>query len=195
LSAVLKENTIYNYVNSVVAAPATDLVALDLHETKEAKVQRIILDGVKDHLIPHLVEKKTAKEMWDALKNLFEVKKENRNVALKAKLHDTNMGKEESFSSYLTRVAQVKDELAAVGEVITDYELVRTALNGFTKEWDFLKCVVDMSIYQIGADCGMISLKRRSEKDLRAVNKRQTEMMRMLLLLQRARRKEVLEGT
>jgi hypothetical protein len=50
----------------------------------------------------------------------------------------------------------------------------------------------DVSIYQIGADCGMISLRRRSEKDLRAVNRRHTKLMRMLLLLQRARRKEVL---
>jgi hypothetical protein len=93
--------------------PQQILVALDLHEVKEAKAQRIILDGVKDHLIPHLAEKKTTKEMWDALKNLFEVKKENRKMALKAKLHDTKMGKEESVSSYLTRVAQVKYELAS----------------------------------------------------------------------------------
>jgi hypothetical protein len=143
LLVVLKENKIYSYVNSVVAAPAADPVALDLHETKEAKAQRIILDGVKDHLIPHLAEKKIAKEMWDALKNLFEAKNENRKMALKAKLHDTKMGKEESVSSYLTRVAQVKDELAVVGEVITDFELVRIALNGFTKEWEvFVKCVV-----------------------------------------------------
>jgi hypothetical protein len=89
---------------------------------------------VKDHLIPHLAEKKTAKEMWDALKNLFEAKNENRKMALKAKLHDTKMGKEESVSSYLTWVAQVKDELTAIGEVISDYELVRIALNGFTKD-------------------------------------------------------------
>jgi hypothetical protein len=77
LSAVLKENKIYNYVNSVVAPPATDPIYLDLHEVKEAKAHRIILDGVKDHLIPHLAKKKTAKEMWDALKNLFEAKIEN----------------------------------------------------------------------------------------------------------------------
>ena len=64
-------------------------------------------------------------------------------MALKAKLHDTKMGKEESVSSYHTRVAQVKDELAAVGEVISDSELVRIALKGFTKEWEvFVKCVV-----------------------------------------------------
>ena len=63
LSVVLKENKIYIYANSVVATPAIDSVALDLHEVKEAKAQRIILDGVKDHLIPRLAEKKTAKEM------------------------------------------------------------------------------------------------------------------------------------
>jgi hypothetical protein len=115
MSIVLKENKIWNYVSSVDVAPTADPVALDLHEVKEAKAQRIILDGVKDHLIPHFVEKKTAKEMWDALKILFEAKNENRKMVLKDKLHDTKMGKGESVSPYLTRVAQVKDEVAAIG--------------------------------------------------------------------------------
>ena len=44
------------------------------------------------------------------------------------------MVKGESVATYLTRVAQVKDELAVVGEVIPDSELVRIALKGFTKE-------------------------------------------------------------
>jgi hypothetical protein len=102
MSVVLKENKIWNYVSSIVVAPTTYLVALDLHEEKEAKYQRIILDGVKDHLIPHFDEKKTTQEMWDALKNLFEEKNENWKMALKDKLHDTKMGKGESVSlSYL----------------------------------------------------------------------------------------------
>jgi hypothetical protein len=113
LLAVLKEKKNYSYVNSVVEAPAVDPIALGLHEVKEAETQRIILDGVKHHLIPHLAEKNTTKEMWDALNNLFEAKNENRKMALKAKLHDINMVKEESVSSYLTWVAQVKDELEA----------------------------------------------------------------------------------
>jgi hypothetical protein len=133
---VLKENKIWNYVTFVVVAPTRNPIALDLHEVKEAKAQRIILDWVKDHLIPHLAEKKTTKEMWDALKNLCEVKNENQKMALKAKLHDTKMGKEESVSSYLTQVAQVKADLAVVGEVILDSELARIALKGFTKEWE-----------------------------------------------------------
>jgi hypothetical protein len=42
---------------------------------------------------------------------------------------------------------------------------------------------------------GQISLGRRSEKDLKAVDRRQMELMRMLFSMQRARRKEVLGGT
>ena len=49
LSVVLKENKIWNYVNYVVATSAADPIALDLHEIKEAKAQRIILDGVCSH--------------------------------------------------------------------------------------------------------------------------------------------------
>jgi hypothetical protein len=143
MSAVLKENKIWNYVSSVVVVPTIDPVALDLYEVKKAKSQRIILDGVKDDLIPHLAEKKTTKEMWDALKYLFEANNENRKMALKSKLHDTKMSKEKSVSFYLPWVAQVKDKLAPVGEVILDSELVRIALKGFTKEWEvFVKCVV-----------------------------------------------------
>jgi hypothetical protein len=140
---LFSRRTRFGTVSSIVVVPVADHVALDFHEVKEAKGQRIILDGVKDHLIPHLAEKKTTREIWDALKNLFEAKNENRKMALKAKMHDTKMGKEESVSSYLTRVSQVKDELVVVGDVISDSELVMIALKGFTKEWEvFVKCVV-----------------------------------------------------
>jgi 2-phosphoglycerate kinase len=97
---------------------------MDIHEKKEARAQRIILDGVRDHLIPHLVGKKTTKEMWDARKNLYEAKNENSKMALKDKLHSTRMAKGESVASYLTIVAQVKDELSTVGEVIPNSKLV-----------------------------------------------------------------------
>jgi hypothetical protein len=64
-------------------------------------------------------------------------------MALKDKLHDTKIRKGETVSSYLTWVAQVKDEMDAVREVISDSELVRITLKDFTKEWEvFMKCVV-----------------------------------------------------
>jgi hypothetical protein len=74
MSVVLKENKIWNYLSFFIVVPTKNPIALDLHEVKKAKSQRIILDGVKDQLIPHLDEKNTSKEMWDSLKNLFEEK-------------------------------------------------------------------------------------------------------------------------
>jgi hypothetical protein len=143
MTTIFKENKLWALVTTVVVPPSNDPIALDIHEVKEAKAQRLILDGVKDPLIPHLAEKKTAKEMWEALKNLYEAKNENRKMALKDKLHSIKMTMGESVVPYLTRLAQVKDELAAVGEVISDSELVRIALRGFTKDWEvFVKCIV-----------------------------------------------------
>ena len=45
------------------------------------------------------------------------------------------MTKSESVTCYLSRITQVRDELGAVGEVIPNTELVRTALNGVAKPW------------------------------------------------------------
>ena len=81
--------------------------------------------------------------MWDTLTKLFKAKNENQKMALKDKLHNIKMKNDEGVASYLTRVTQVKDELAAVGETIPDSELVRIALKGFTKKWEvFVKCIV-----------------------------------------------------
>ena len=44
---------------------------------------------------------------------------------------------------YLTKLTQIKDALGAVGSKTMDDELVRIALNGFSKPWDtFFKGVV-----------------------------------------------------
>ena len=41
------------------------------YKKKEAKAKRIILDSMKNYLIPPIVEKKMAKEMYDALIVLY----------------------------------------------------------------------------------------------------------------------------
>jgi hypothetical protein len=77
ITAMLKENKLWSYVSTVVPVPVHNPIALDLHEVKEARAQRILLDGVKDHLIPHPAENKTTKEMWDALTKLYQSDNQN----------------------------------------------------------------------------------------------------------------------
>jgi hypothetical protein len=95
---------LWSFANTIVPVLASDPLALDVHEVREAKTQRIIFDGVRDHLIPHLAEKKTTNEIRVALKVLYEAKNENQIMALRDKLHETRMVKGESVATYLTQV-------------------------------------------------------------------------------------------
>ena len=73
--------------------------------------------------------------MWDALTSLFQSSNENRKMVSREKLKSIKMAKAEGVIPYLTRISQVRDELAAVREVVPGSELVRTALNGVAKPW------------------------------------------------------------
>jgi hypothetical protein len=53
---------------SMLMVPShNDPQELAAHKKKEMKGEQVLLDFVKDHLIPHIFEKKTAKDMLDAL--------------------------------------------------------------------------------------------------------------------------------
>jgi hypothetical protein len=99
------------------------------------KSRHIILDGVKDHSIPHLSRNTIARYMWEALKGLFQSKNENHKKVLREKLRDTKMTGLDIVKTYLTWIQQVRDELVVVGETVVDSDLVRTTLKGFKKEW------------------------------------------------------------
>ena len=59
----------------------------------DSRAMLVILDGVKDHIVPHLSGKKTALEMWMALESLYQSKNENRKLVLQERLRSTKMAK------------------------------------------------------------------------------------------------------
>jgi hypothetical protein len=65
--------------------------------------------------------------MWDALTKLYQSDNQNKKMALKDKLHSIKQSKGESVTSYLTRITQVRDEMAVVGDIVPEGELVRIA--------------------------------------------------------------------
>ena len=126
------------HCKSTVANPVTiplDATIKAAYEKKNIKAQRILLDAIKDHVIPRILGKSNAYEMWDALTKLYQSSNENRKMVLREKLKSIKMVKDEEMVTYLTRITRVRDKLAAVGEKVEDGELVRQALNGVTKSW------------------------------------------------------------
>jgi hypothetical protein len=69
---------------------------------------------VKDHLIPQISLMKTAKEMFDALKKLFESKNTNRDIALKNQPQNIKMTKEDTVATFFMKIAEIRDQLGAI---------------------------------------------------------------------------------
>jgi hypothetical protein len=137
IKLVLLVNDLWEFVDTQITKP-TDAAELAKYNKSDAKARLIILDGVKDHLIPHLTGKTTTWHMWEALKTLFQNKNENWKMVLREKLREIRMTGSENVTSYLTRIQQVRDELAAIGDDVADTELVRTTLKGFSEQWKFV---------------------------------------------------------
>jgi hypothetical protein len=135
---LLQENKLWDIVENTTTHPIvvpTDATLLAAYTKKSIKTKRFILDAIKDHLIPHLMGKTHAYEMWESLTKLYHSTNENRKMVLREKLKSIQMTKAENVVTYLTRLTQVRDELGAVGEAIADSDLVRTSLNGVSKQW------------------------------------------------------------
>ena len=57
-------------------------------------------------------------------------------MILKTKRRECRMSTSDNVTSYLMRITQIRDQLAAVGETVLDAKLVNVALNGFSKAWE-----------------------------------------------------------
>jgi len=68
--SVLDRHRIKAFALRTVAIPV-DPTDNKNYEDAMAKAKCIILDGVKDHVVQHIVEKNTAKEIWDTLMTLY----------------------------------------------------------------------------------------------------------------------------
>jgi hypothetical protein len=111
IALVLEEQGLWEFVEGTIAALA-DPVQLAAHERKDVKARRIIIDGVKDCIIPHLSGKKTTKDMWEALTKLSQSNNQSRKMLLGEKLESTKMARGDFVATYLTKFTQIRDELA-----------------------------------------------------------------------------------
>jgi hypothetical protein len=64
---------------------------------------------VKDHFIPHIVEKMTSKGIYDTLVGLFQSTCVSRQILLRSKLSVVCMSKIDVVVRYLTKLTKLKD--------------------------------------------------------------------------------------
>ena len=72
--------------------------------------------------------------MFDALSNLFEGRKINSKMTFRNQLKSVKDQKSETMQSFFTRVAQIKEQLEAIGDMVKEAEIVMTTLNGLPRD-------------------------------------------------------------
>jgi hypothetical protein len=132
---ILEENDIEGFIKEEVPEPEED-VDKKKYKKNLVKAKRIIVDSIKDHLIPNVSSLKTPKQMFDALSRLYEGNNINRNMMLRTQLKSVKMRILETIQYYFTRVSQIIEQLEAIGDTFKEVELVMTTLNGLPISWE-----------------------------------------------------------
>ena len=63
------------------------------------------MDGIKDHIVPHVAEKKTTNEMWKALTSMYEGKSVQRKTMLETQMRSFMMTKGEDIGAFSLQIA------------------------------------------------------------------------------------------
>ena len=88
--SVLDRHRIKGFALRTVAIPV-DPIDNKRYEDAMVEAKCIILDGVKDHVIPHIAKKNMAKEMWDTLTTLYQGTSVQRKMLLENQMWSYQM--------------------------------------------------------------------------------------------------------
>jgi hypothetical protein len=74
--------------------------------------------------------------MYDVLKNMFESNNTNKALTLKHQLQNLNMTKDDTITTFFMKIPEIRDQLGAIGETLTNIELVTITLNALPSHWE-----------------------------------------------------------
>ena len=104
MEVVLDDNGLNEFIDVEIPKPASsDAAALDAWQKKTTKSQRILLEGVNDHIVSSLHGKASPFFMWKALIDFFQRKSDQRKLVHKDKLKKLKMEKGNNIPKYLTK--------------------------------------------------------------------------------------------
>ena len=81
ITRILDVSDAEEHIESTKVA-STDPTDLTAWKKIDSRAMLTIMDGVKDRIVPHLLGKKTAAEMWTSLESLYQSKNENWKMVL-----------------------------------------------------------------------------------------------------------------
>jgi hypothetical protein len=111
---IVKENIMEPQFKEGKEKEPQNIVVMEKFKDNEINSMSIIVDSIKDHLIPYISHLDSSKYMYDSLTNLFLVRNLGQLMSLKNELCDIKMNDGDTITSYFLRISQLRDQLHAI---------------------------------------------------------------------------------
>jgi len=86
---------------------------------KDVQAHALIALSVKRTIIPHIRGCKTAKDAWDMLTRLYQVRNKSRVAYLCKQLESEHMNEGDPMDNFSTKIKDLKEQLIAVDEILS----------------------------------------------------------------------------
>jgi hypothetical protein len=114
IDLILSKNKMMDIVKGKIVEPEFEegkekkpqnIAVIEKFKDSDINAMSIILESIKDHLIPYISHIDSSNKMYDALTNLFSNINIGQVMSLKNELHDMKMNDDESITSYFVRIS------------------------------------------------------------------------------------------
>jgi hypothetical protein len=120
IDLILDKNKVLDIVKGKIVKPEFEegkekepqnVASMEKFKDDDINAMSIIVESIKDNLIPYISHLDSSKKMYDALTNLFSVRNIGQVMSLKNELCDMKMNDEDCITSYFVRISQLRDQL------------------------------------------------------------------------------------
>ena len=123
--------------------PSDDSTSITVWRKKDRKAQAIIGLTLSDELLENVRESQTAKQMWTAIKNVFERHTLLNKLAARRKFYTATMNETETVLQFANRIRQLASTLKSMNVTIDESEMAMALLNGLPDQYNSLISALD----------------------------------------------------
>jgi hypothetical protein len=102
----------------------------------------IIVPTIRDSLVPHIMNLEDPRLVWIKLRDLFESKSMNRRMSIKSQLYNLKMTEKTTIEEHLRNVSSLIAQLANIGTIVADEELVDRVLTSLPSSWTIFRQMI-----------------------------------------------------
>jgi hypothetical protein len=133
------------------------MVAIEQPESAEGRklsgqAKALMILHTQDAYVKLIVREATAAAAWHKLKQSFERTSNARIVQLTKRLTNLKLDEKESIAEYLGEFREIKADLEAAGQSVTELQLAVHAVRGLPKEYATLRTIIEAGESELSLD-------------------------------------------